>query len=586
MKLFMTIALICLMIIVGAAWSDIIHVPTPEYPTIQAGIDVAQDGDIVLVADGTYSVPDDPGYLDFGGRAITVESENGPAVTTIDCSGSVNPPVLRRAFYFHSGEERDSILDGFTIINGVKYLGGAIACDASSPTIKNNIIIGNKAILKPTDLAAGQIVPAAVPGGKGGAIICNFSSPMIINNIIIGNESENVGGAIVCNGASPDIINNIIAGNSATDKGGAIACLNASSPNIIYNTITGNSAEDLGGGIISFQGSSPNILNTILWENAASQGNEITVETAEITISYSDVMGGEEGIFGDPDFIYWEEGNITKEPLLDGNYHLTDYSPCIGAGTDTSDITEDIDGDARPSIPDMGADENARDTPLPRGDVSGNESVTAFDASLVLQHVVGLINLSEGQQKGADVTGDKLVSAFDAALILQHTVGLITIFPAEIGVGAPILDAKSESELLADAIKKVEKFSLDREQKEVIQLIKSWFASSIIPTHTTLFQNYPNPFNPETWLPYQLAQDALVTIHIYNTKGQFIRSLHLGEKQAGKYVTKERAAYWDGRDNFGQKVASGVYFYTMQMVHSNEDATEKYTETRRMVVLK
>jgi flagellar hook assembly protein FlgD len=103
-----------------------------------------------------------------------------------------------------------------------------------------------------------------------------------------------------------------------------------------------------------------------------------------------------------------------------------------------------------------------------------------------------------------------------------------------------------------------------------------------MPTHTALLQNYPNPFNPETWLPYKLAQDALVTVPIYNTKGQLIRLLHLGEKQAGNYVTKEKAAYWDGRDELGQRVASGVYFYALQV----EDSTGQCTETRRMVILK
>jgi flagellar hook assembly protein FlgD len=107
-----------------------------------------------------------------------------------------------------------------------------------------------------------------------------------------------------------------------------------------------------------------------------------------------------------------------------------------------------------------------------------------------------------------------------------------------------------------------------------------------MPTHTALLQNYPNPFNPETWLPYKLAQDALVTARIYNTKGQLIRLLYLGEKQAGNYVTKEKAAYWDGRDELGQKVASGVYFYALQVENPKGDSTGKYTETRRMVILK
>jgi predicted GH43/DUF377 family glycosyl hydrolase len=99
-----------------------------------------------------------------------------------------------------------------------------------------------------------------------------------------------------------------------------------------------------------------------------------------------------------------------------------------------------------------------------------------------------------------------------------------------------------------------------------------------LPKQTALLQNYPNPFNPETWLPYQLAQDADVTISIYNIKGQLIRSLHLGSKNAGVYTTKDRAAYWDGRDNSGQPVASGAYFYTLEV--------GEFRTTRKMVIVK
>ena len=77
-------------------------------------------------------------------------------------------------------------------------------------------------------------------------------------------------------------------------------------------------------------------------------------------------------------------------------------------------------------------------------------------------------------------------------------------------------------------------------------------------------QNYPNPFNPETWLPYQLAADAPVTIHIYNQRGQFIRAISLGHQPAGVYINRGKAAYWDGRNDIGEKVSSGVYFYNLQ----------------------
>ena len=100
----------------------------------------------------------------------------------------------------------------------------------------------------------------------------------------------------------------------------------------------------------------------------------------------------------------------------------------------------------------------------------------------------------------------------------------------------------------------------------------------IAPVKTALLPNYPNPFNPETWLPYQLANDASVTISIHNAKGQFIRTITLGNRNAGIYSTKEQAAYWDGRDNLGQSVASGVYFYTLR--------AGKFQATNRMCIVK
>ena len=99
-----------------------------------------------------------------------------------------------------------------------------------------------------------------------------------------------------------------------------------------------------------------------------------------------------------------------------------------------------------------------------------------------------------------------------------------------------------------------------------------------LPKQFDLLQNYPNPFNPETWLPYQLARDANVNISIYNTKGQLVRTLLMGNQRTGVYVQKGKAAYWDGRDNEGERVASGVYFYTLQ--------AGDFTATRKMVIMK
>ena len=98
------------------------------------------------------------------------------------------------------------------------------------------------------------------------------------------------------------------------------------------------------------------------------------------------------------------------------------------------------------------------------------------------------------------------------------------------------------------------------------------------PTETLLLPNYPNPFNPETWIPYDLAEDSEVEIHIYNLKGESVRRLSFGFQGAGTYRTRSRAAYWDGRNAVGEPVASGVYFYTLQ--------AGQIKATRQMVILK
>ena len=101
---------------------------------------------------------------------------------------------------------------------------------------------------------------------------------------------------------------------------------------------------------------------------------------------------------------------------------------------------------------------------------------------------------------------------------------------------------------------------------------------TLIPEQTALLANYPNPFNPETWIPYQLAQESNVQICIYTTSGTLVRTLDLGNQTAGVYQQRTRAAYWDGRNQLGEPVASGVYFYTL--------TAGDFTATRKMLIRK
>ena len=90
--------------------------------------------------------------------------------------------------------------------------------------------------------------------------------------------------------------------------------------------------------------------------------------------------------------------------------------------------------------------------------------------------------------------------------------------------------------------------------------------------------NYPNPFNPETWIPYHLAHDAEVQLTIYNTKGAVVRQLELGYQPAGFYTARAKAGYWNGRNESGELVASGIYFYQLR--------AGDYSALRRMVIVK
>ena len=103
-------------------------------------------------------------------------------------------------------------------------------------------------------------------------------------------------------------------------------------------------------------------------------------------------------------------------------------------------------------------------------------------------------------------------------------------------------------------------------------------AISVQPVETSLLFNYPNPFNPETWIPYQLAKPADVTLTIYAVNGQLVRQLALGHQPPGFYQSKSRAAYWDGRNAIGERVASGLYFYTF--------TAGDFTATRKMLIRK
>ena len=119
--------------------------------------------------------------------------------------------------------------------------------------------------------------------------------------------------------------------------------------------------------------------------------------------------------------------------------------------------------------------------------------------------------------------------------------------------------------------------SSDPDFQRGIRVLEQLLAA-LTPKETALLPNYPNPFNPETWIPYQLAEPTNVSISIYAADGRLVRTLALGHQPIGIYESRNRAAYWDGRNAVGEPVASGVYFYTL--------TAGDFTATRKMLITK
>ena len=224
-----------------------IYVPS-QCLTIQEAIDHSWDGGTVWVSDGTYTGPGNRD-IDFKGKAIAVRSENGPQNCVIDCQGTDTEP--HRGFYFHSAEDANSILDGFTITNG--YLpddsGGGIACYGSSPTIEDCIFSGNRA-------------------EWGGGIFNKAGNPTVTDCTLSGNTAEYWGGGMEnLEASSPTLSNCTFNGNSA-DDGGGICNDDDSNPMLNDCKFIGNSAVEEGGGGMGNYNASPKLTKCTFDRNA------------------------------------------------------------------------------------------------------------------------------------------------------------------------------------------------------------------------------------------------------------------------------------------------------------------------------
>ena len=203
---------------------------------------------------------------------------------------------------------------------------------------------------------------------------------------------------------------------------------------------------------------------------------------------------------------------------------------------------------------------------LPTGDVNRDGIVSILDLILVAQQLGRRVPAGSP----VDINGDGVVSILDLIRVAQGIAGS----PAAPAAGAKSVDAAMIEAWIAQARLEDDGSVAFKQGIENLQNL----LASLIPEETALLRNYPNPFNPETWIPYQLAESAEVTLTIYDMNGQLVQRLEVGHQAAGMYQSRSRAVYWDGRNQLGESVASGLYFYTL--------TTGDFTATRRMLILK
>ena len=201
------------------------------------------------------------------------------------------------------------------------------------------------------------------------------------------------------------------------------------------------------------------------------------------------------------------------------------------------------------------------------GDINRDGVVDILDLTIVGAR------LGQRGQNSADLNGDGLVDIVDLVLVASEFGGEAaapSLYPQalELLTAADLRQWLSQAEQLA---------LTDPTYLRGITVLEQLHAA-LIPQETVLLPNYPNPFNPETWIPYRLSHASDVDITIYDTRGMVVRRLDLGHQMAGYYTDRTKAAYWNGRNEHGESVASGIYFYQLR--------ARDYTALRRMVILK
>ena len=609
------ISLAALLILIPViAVSVTINVPQ-DYPTIQAGIDAAVDGDTVLIADGTYTGTGN-WNIDFQGKAIVVKSANGPGNCIMDCQQSGN------GFYFQAQEDSNSIAEEITVMNA----GGAgVYCTSnSSPKLLNLTIMhcynSGIRLVGGHPVIDGCLIFDNIAGSYGGGIcLWSSSGPIIRNCYIIGNYGGCGGGIYGMNSADTYISNCYICYNTSSEGGGILKDGGICTWYIEDCVISGNISDNYSGGAIWWHCSSTlnikrtSFINNITrnWGTTVSFGcynvSQASFENCTFTGNYNPphyaVINQDSYILSFQNCLFWDNaqpafdvsdsanfivsycdieggypgtGNIDADPLFvstdDWDCRLLPESPCIDSGNPDPQYN-DPDGTRN----DMGSQYydhssvlrallNNKFKPIIVGDAGGNIDISLWvENADSVSHTVSL--------------WQEVITPFTVSHNLVWGAYPLTIDPASIvtrniqqnlsgslatGVYSYISYTVTDGDTLIDNC------VIIKAQRDTIPFVSSSEAGLNIvnPNGFELKPPYPNPFNQNLTIEFELPSDEYVSLAIYDILGRRAAVLEDGFLNSGRY---ERVFDCEN-------MSSGIYFVKMK--------AGEQTDVRKVILMK
>lgn len=534
-----------------ALHAEIINVPD-DHETIQGAINASEDGDTVLAAPGEYVE-----NINFGGKAIVVIGNPlDPSEVVID--GDDNGSVV----VFDSEENEDSIFKGFSVTNGNSHNGdgvlgngGGIFCgESSNPTLSDLIISNNIAgtygggiYISGGETTLANVLISDNSARDAGGALFSFGTLTLINSSIIHNEVElqYAGGIFLSNQGENRFEQVLLCNNPAENGyGGAMFVINwGGSCTFNQVTVVGNIGEVIDGLLLNT--TLAEITNSIVHSN---DEDNIMIRTGSLTVSFSDIEGGVDGIGqqNEPE-INWNDGNIDTDPLFadpdNGDYHLTEDSPCIDAGD--PDSPEDPDG----TRADMGA------YYFHQREIAVDMEELHFDTLFAAQETEDLTFTVQnlGQQlltvESMMIDGDyfavdnndgfNVESDGEQALTVTFAPEDSGHFEGTLTINSNAVNGEAVVSLTGDARWWL---AVDSEQDH-------------LPANFSITSIYPNPFNSTTNITYQLPTESHLDIALYDISGRQVMTLFSGVRQAGVWSTTLN----------GNNLSSGIYFIKMNL---------------------